>query len=89
MYDNLVSVITPSYNSAKHLEKLIDCVELQSIKVLEHIIIDDGSSDNSLELLRALAEKKSHIKIISQKNQGAGPAVKKGFKKTRVKKSHF
>jgi len=77
--NNLVSVISPAYNAEKHLNKLTECVANQSMKVLEHIIIDDGSTDNTLPILRSLAKKYSHIKVISQDNQGAGIARNKGI----------
>jgi len=77
--NNLVSVISPAYNSAKHLIKLIESVANQSMKVLEHIIIDDGSTDNSLCILRSIEKQYSHVKIISQENQGAGVARNKGI----------
>lgn len=77
--NNLVSVISPTYNSEKHLKKLVDCVSNQSIKVLEHIIIDDGSTDNTLNALRRLEKEYSHVKVISQDNQGAGVARNKGI----------
>ncbi|WP_435235568.1 glycosyltransferase family 2 protein [Psychromonas sp. PT13] len=77
--NNLVSVISPAYNAEKHLRKLVECVASQSIRVLEHIIIDDGSTDDSLRILRSLEKKYPHIKIISQENQGAGVARNKGI----------
>ncbi len=85
IYDELVSVITPCYNSEKHLERLINSVSRQSIKVLEHIIIDDGSCDNSLLMLENFAKKNNHIKVLSQENLGAGAARNKGIKIARGK----
>lgn len=78
-YDGLVSVVSPCYNSERHLEKLINCVIRQSVRVLEHIVIDDGSSDNTLAILSTLAEKYSHIKVLSQDNAGAGSARNRGI----------
>jgi len=77
--DNLVSVISPAYNAEKCILNLIECVNNQTINVLEHIVIDDGSSDATLELLMSLANQYPHLKVISQKNQGAGPARNKGI----------
>lgn len=84
-YNELVSVITPCYNSEKHLERLINCVSSQSIKVLEHIIIDDGSCDSSLLILENISKKYNHIKVISQKNLGAGSARNRGIEIARGK----
>ena len=78
--DNLVSVISPAYNAEKCILNLIECVNKQTINVLEHIVVDDGSSDNTLELLISLATQYPHLKVISQKNQGAGPARNRGIR---------
>ena len=50
----LVSVIIPVYNSSLYLQDILDDVKKQTYKNLEIIVIDDGSSDNSLEIARAL-----------------------------------
>jgi teichuronic acid biosynthesis glycosyltransferase TuaG len=78
--DGLVSVITPAYNAEQYVLRAIECVNNQTIKVLEHIVIDDGSSDKTWELLRSLGEKYPHLKIISQNNFGAGVARNEGVK---------
>jgi len=83
--DNLVSVISPAHNNERHLENLIYCVYNQSIRVLEHIIIDDGSTDNTLQKLLTLQKKYPHIKVITQHNQGAGIARNKGILAARGK----
>lgn len=77
--NNIVTVISPAYNAEKHLKKLVNCVAHQSISVLEHIIIDDGSTDNTLNILHALEQEYAHVKVISQDNQGAGVARNKGI----------
>lgn len=83
--DNLVSVVSPAYNADKYIEKLIDCVASQSVRVLEHIIINDGSTDETLEVLNRLAKENPHVKVVSQKNQGAGEARNKGIKQSKGK----
>ncbi len=74
-----VSVIIPVYNVEKYLSKCLDSVINQTLKDIEIICIDDGSTDNSLSILEEYAKKDKRIKIIKQKNLGAGAARNKGL----------
>ncbi|MBN1111282.1 MAG: glycosyltransferase [Bacteroidales bacterium] len=65
-----VSVIIPVYNTEQYLEKCIDSVLDQTFDSFEIIAINDGSSDNSLELLRSYASCNSNIRVLDQKNKG-------------------
>lgn len=78
-YDFLVSVITPTYNSKLNLKRVVCSVKSQTVKVLEHIIIDDGSTDGTLDYLNDIGFKNPHLTIISQENLGAGVARNKGI----------
>ena len=62
-----LSLIIPIFNEEKNIEKLFDeiKVSIKSVKEYEVIFIDDGSSDNSLEVLRKLKRKNSQIENIS------------------------
>ena len=73
-----VSVIIPVYNVEDYLEKCLDSIINQTLKDIEIICINDGSTDNSLEILEEYAEKDERIKIIT-KNEGLGPARKTGL----------
>lgn len=75
-----VSVIIPSYNSAKFLKKTISSVYNQTLNEIEVICVDDGSTDNSLKVLKRLQRKYSSLKVISQKNQGPGMARNNALK---------
>lgn len=70
-----VSVIIPNYNYAKYIARTIDSVLAQTYKNLEIIVIDDGSKDNSLEILEGYGEQ---LKIIRQQNQGVSMARNNG-----------
>lgn len=73
-----ISVIIPVYNAAATLQRCIDSI--QSTKTdIEIICIDDGSTDNSLEVLRTLAKKDKRLKIFHQENAGAGFARNRGL----------
>lgn len=75
----MVSVIIPVYNAEKYIRECLDSVLDQTMNQLEVICIDDGSTDNSLHILQEYQLADARIKLISQKNQGSGPARNKGL----------
>ena len=76
-----ISIIMPIYNGAEFLEKSIKSVSNQTLKDIELICVDDGSKDNSLDVLNNLSEKYPFVKVFSQENQGSGKARNAGMKK--------
>ncbi len=76
----LVSVILPVFNGSKVLSKAIDSVLNQSYKKLELIIVNDGSTDDSLEIAKLYAERDKRIKIINQENKKLPTALSVGFR---------
>lgn len=80
MYNIKVSVIIPVYNAEKYLRQCLDSVINQTLKEIEIICVDDGSTDNSLEILKEYEEKDERVQIIQQKNQFAGVARNNGLK---------
>lgn len=74
-----VSVIIPVYNAEPYLNQCIESVLNQSLKEIEVICVDDGSTDHSLKILTACAEKDSRLKVITQENTSAGAARNKGL----------
>lgn len=75
-----VSIIMPVYNSQLYLNETINSIVNQSFDNFELICIDDGSTDDSLKILKEYERNDSRIKIISQKNKGAGAARNIGLK---------
>lgn len=76
-----VSVIIPVHNSEKYILKCINSVINQTYKNLEIILIDDKSTDNSVELIKKIGDKR--IKLIAlEKNSGAAIARNKGIEKS-------
>lgn len=69
-----VSVIIPVYNASDYLKESLDCILNQSLSDLEVICVDDGSEDNSLDILNEIAHADSRVKVLSQQNQGGGAA---------------
>lgn len=60
----IVSVIVPVHNTAKYLEKCVDSITDQTLKDIEIILVENASTDNSLEVCNALAEKDTRIKVL-------------------------
>lgn len=73
------SVILPVHNVEKYLDECLKSIVNQSLKDIEIICINDGSTDNSLEILNKYAQKDNRFVIFSQKNQGQGAARNKGI----------
>ena len=69
-----VAVVLPVYNSSPFLKECLDSVFNQTYSNFVIYAVDDGSTDNSLEILRDYERKDSRIKIISQNNQGVSAA---------------
>lgn len=79
MKQPLVSIVTPSFNQAQYIEQTILSVASQDYKNIEHIVIDGGSTDATLNTLK----KYDHLKWISGKDKGQSDAINKGFKMAR------
>ncbi len=69
-----ISVIIPVYNAEKYIRETLDSVLSQSLKEIEVICINDGSTDDSLNILKEYAAHDARIRIIEQENNGAGIA---------------
>lgn len=72
-----VSIIIPMYNSAKYIKRCIDSILNQKYKDFEIIIINDGSTDNSLKICEEYDD--NRLKIFSKKNEGVGAARNYGL----------
>jgi len=75
----LLSVIIPVYNVAPYLEQCLDSVINQTYQNLEIICINDGSTDNSLEILERYKKKDKRIKVFSTENRGLSSARNLGL----------
>jgi len=80
----LLSVIIPTYNEEKDIEECLRTLFNQSYKKIEIIIVDDGSKDNTLNLIENFSkEKKIIIKILKQEHLGPGAARNLGVKESK------
>ena len=76
---DIVSIIIPVYNTEKYIGKCLESVVGQTYKKLEIIIVDDGSTDRSLDIINNYKKKDNRIKVISGKNKGVSCARNKGL----------
>ena len=74
-----ISVIMSVYNGEKYLESAVESILSQSFKDFEFIIIDDGSTDKSLDLLKDFQKRDERVKIISRKNKGLVTSLNEGI----------
>lgn len=75
----MLSVIIPVYNAVQFLRACIDSVTNQTLRDIEVICVDDGSSDGSEAILAEYAAKDKRLKIVTQKNRGQGAARNRGL----------
>lgn len=74
-----ISVIIPVYNASRYLPECLESIMAQTFSDIEIICINDGSTDNSLQILQDFKQKDSRIKIIDQKNAGVSAARNAGL----------
>lgn len=75
-----VSIIVPVYNAEKYLERCLDSLVNQTLKDIEIICINDGSTDKSLKILNKYAAQYNNILILEQENKGQSAARNTGIK---------
>ena len=83
MIKDLVSVVMPTYNDAKYLKAAIDDILNQTYSNFELIAVNDGSTDETTEILESYAERDSRIRIFHKENGGTGSALNYGFNQAR------
>lgn len=84
-----ISVIIPVYNVGPYLEMALNSIISQSYTNIEIICINDGSTDNSLEILREFAEKDCRISVYTQQNQGLSATRNLGIEVSKGKYLYF
>lgn len=75
----MISIIIPVYNASSTIERCVESILNQSYKDFELILVNDGSKDNSYELMKRMIENDSRAVIINQKNQGVSSARNRGL----------
>lgn len=84
-----VSVIIPVYNTEKYVRQAVESICRQTLKDIEIIIVNDGSTDGSLAILEELAAQDERIKLFSQENQGQSAARNFATEKAKGKYIYF
>lgn len=79
----LVSIVMPCYNGEKFIRETIESVLAQTYDKWELLVIDDGSKDNSYDLVSHYAERDNRIKLIKQKNAGSAAARNNGIRHSK------
>ncbi|WP_263261296.1 glycosyltransferase family 2 protein [Pseudomonas sp. RIT-PI-S] len=79
----LISVVIPTYNYAHYLTRVLDSITSQVMENIEVIVVDDGSTDGTLELLRQYASRWPVVDVVTQSNAGAGAARNAGIRRAR------
>ena len=75
-----ISVIVPIYNAEKYLKTCLESLIGQTYENLDILLIDDGSTDNSLAICRDYQDKKQNVRVIHQENRGLVFSRKLGMK---------
>jgi glycosyltransferase involved in cell wall biosynthesis len=89
MADIKVSVIVPVYNVEKYLRQCLQSIADQTLKDIEVICVDDGSTDSSLEICKEFEQKDSRFIAVTQENGGAGAARNNGLRRAQGKYLSF
>lgn len=85
----IVSVIIPSYNAADYIAQTLESVLTQTLTDIEVIVVDDGSTDNTRNIVADFANKDPRLMLVEQANQFAGVARNNGMSKARGKYLYF
>ena len=74
-----VSILVPCYNVGKYLPQCLDSIVNQTLKDIEIIVINDGSTDSTLDIIKQYAKNDKRIKIIDKENEGYGKSMNRGL----------
>ncbi len=78
--DCLVSIVVNSYNGADFISETVDSILRQTYQNIELILVDDGSTDNTWEIMQSYAQKDCRIRTLHQKNSGPSAAREAGYR---------
>ena len=84
-----VTIVLPVYNVEQYLRECLDSVVNQTMREIQIVCVNDGSTDGSLAILEEYAVKDSRITVINQENQGAGSARNAAFPHIKGKYTYF
>lgn len=79
----MISIVIPLYNKQDSIQSTLESVLNQTYTNYEIVLVDDGSTDNSLEIAKNILQTKSEVKIVSQKNSGVSAARNTGIRNSK------
>lgn len=85
----MISIIVPFFNSQDYIDKCIESVQKQTFKDWELILINDGSTDNSVDIVGKYLQKDHRIRLINQYNSGVSEARNRGIDESKGKYIFF
>ena len=82
----MISIVIPAYNAAATVGRCLDSLLAQTYRDFELIVVDDGSTDSTAQIISAYAERDSRIRLIRQENAGVGKGNpgSEGQRKSRI-----
>lgn len=83
MTEKLISVIMPCFNSEQNVSRSIDSVLQQTYTNMELLIVDDGSTDSTRQILQSIQREDSRVRVFFQRNSGPGAARNRGLRESR------
>ena len=78
--EELVSIVVPVYNMGTSIKICVESLIKQSYKNIEILLVDDGSTDNSLQVCKKFEEVDKRVRVFHTENHGGGPARNYAFK---------
>lgn len=84
-----VSVVIPVYNTQDYIRQTLESIAGQTLRQIEIVVVDDGSTDGSLPIVREMAGTDSRIRVFSQANQGQSVARNTGLEQAKGKYVYF
>ena len=74
-----VTVITPTYNGAAYIAETIDSVLAQTLTDFEMIVVDDGSTDGTRDILDSYAARDARVRVVKRPKPSGGPTIPKNW----------
>ncbi len=85
----IVTVIVPCYNQGRYLSEALRTLQSQSLQEWECVVVDDGSTDDSAEIMNRLAADETRMRLVRQENAGPSAARNRGIKEARGRYVQF